>query len=121
MRNKIVILLDQKFVDAASADEFLRDEVGTVNVDSLSDKECDWLLEALRKLSPVRAGSSEERPRLKKQRIPGRVCPACGKKFYMPTGISVKQFLARATCSRKCGQLVRKVKEKEDDSTEARG
>ncbi len=111
MRNKIIILLDQKFVDAASADEFLRDEVGTVNVDSLSDKEVEWLLEALRKLNPVRTGSREERLRFKKQRVPGKVCPTCGKKFYRTSEQGLKQFLARVSCSRKCANIARRVKE----------
>ncbi len=109
MRNKIVILLDQKFVDAASADKFLRDEVGTVNINSLSDKETERLLEQLQRLQRVRAGSREERM-VKNLRLPGKICPNCGKKFHKQAYQSVSEFLARIHCSAKYAYAARRTR-----------
>ena len=56
-RNKLVLMLDQRFKDAREADSFLRDETGITNLDALSDKMCEELTVKLKDIWRVRSGS----------------------------------------------------------------
>lgn len=49
---EVMMLLEHAFANAKEADEYLREQAGTTNLDRLSDKECRGLLARLKQIAP---------------------------------------------------------------------
>lgn len=49
---EVMMLLEHAFANAKEADEYLREQAGTTNLDGLSDRECKGLLTRLKQIAP---------------------------------------------------------------------
>lgn len=63
IRNRLMVKLDQKFINARKADDFLCSQVGTANIHILDDSQCQKLLDKLIFVKSVRYGSEYKQKR----------------------------------------------------------